>query len=362
MDNNQVILANGYMTNGQILDPLAMRPYINKNGQAVVTVCTGYRMVTNSEGKQVSQPVFKQKQVFKNAILRPGDWEQIDAEVKDVFRQPNVGYDDLRAAGLTKPLDGLGVSISTYGMTSDMTGASINMSIVPRKGENDRLDYSTVSVPIPIISKPFFLDIRTLDASRRGTGEALDTAQVRVAGIKVVEAIENMIFNGSTVQLGSAVIYGYTNAPYRIADTATNFGGGDFGTDGNAHKTISGMIAALVAKGFNGPFGVYIAPTQYAQTLNLTGANLSDTQLSVIQRTIPDLKFIKRAPKLADGSVLVVQLTKDVVDLAIGSDVVPVSWQDYGGLVNEFIVLAAMAPRIKYDVDHNQGIAHATGA
>jgi uncharacterized linocin/CFP29 family protein len=122
------------------------------------------------------------------------------------------------------------------------------------------------------------------------------------------------------------------------------------------------MIASLVAKGFNGPFGVYISPTQYAQTLALTGANLSDTQLSVIQRTIPDLKFVKRAPKLADGNVLVVQFSKDVVDLAIGQDVVPVSWQDYGGLVNEFIVLAAMAPRIKYDVDHNTGVAHATGA
>lgn len=362
MNDNDTILNAGVMSPGQILDPLAMRPYINKAGLSVVSVFAGYKMVTNGEGKQVSQPVFKQRQIFKNAILRPGDWEQIDAEVRDVFRQPNVGYDDLRAAGLTKKLDGLGVSVSTYGQTADMTGASVNMSIVPRKGENDRLDYTTISVPIPIISKPFFLDLRTLDASRRGSGEALDTAQVRVAGIKVVEAVENMIFNGSTVQLGSAVIYGYTNAPYRIADTAANFGGGDFATDGNAHKTISGMVAALVAKGFNGPFGVYISPTQYAQTLNLTGANLSDTQLSVIQRTIPDLKFVKRAPKLADGSVLVVQMTKDVVDLAIGSDVVPVSWQDYGGLVNEFIVLAAMAPRLKYDVDHNQGIAHATAA
>jgi uncharacterized linocin/CFP29 family protein len=362
MDVNQVILNNGYMVGGQTLNPLEMRPYINKQGQSVVSVFAGFKMVTNSEGKSVSQPVYKQRVVYKNAILRPGDWEQVDAEIKDIFRQPTVGYDDLRSSGLVKSLDGLGVAVSTYGQTGDMTGASINMSIVPRKGENDRLDYTTVSVPIPIISKPFFIDLRTLDASRRGTGENLDTAQVRVAGIKVKEAIEDMIFNGSTVQLGANVIYGYTNAPYRVADTATNFGGGDFGTDGNAHKTITGMIAALVAKGFNGPFGVYISSTQYAQTLNLTGANLSDTQLSVIQRTIPDIKFVKRAPKLADGSVLVVQLTKDVVDLAIGQDVVPVSWQDYGGLVNEFIVLAAMAPRIKYDVDHNTGVAHATGA
>lgn len=362
MDNNDVIFNTGYMTESQILNPLAMRPYINSKGESVVSVFTGFKMVTNAEGKQEQKPVFAQKKIFRNAILRPGDWEQIDAEVKDVFRAPTVGYDDLRGSGLTKKLDGLGVAVSTYGQTGDMTGASINMSIVPRKGENDRLDYQVVSVPIPIISKPFFLDLRTLDASRRGSGEALDTAQVRVAGIKVREAIENMIFNGSTVQLGAAVIYGLTNAPYRIADTATNFGGGDFGTDGNAHKTITGMIAALVAKGFNGPYGVYISPTQYAQTLALTGANLSDTQLSVIQRTIPDLKFVKRAPKLADGNVLVVQMSKDVLDLAIGSDIVPVSWQDYGGLVNEFIVLAAMAPRIKYDVDHNQGIAHATGA
>jgi hypothetical protein len=105
---------------------------------------------------------------------------------------------------------------------------------------------------------------------------------------------------------------------------------------------------------------VYVSPTQYSQLLALTGANLTETQLSVILRTIPDLKFIKRAPRLADGLTVMLQLTAEVVDLAIGQDVTPLSWQEFGGLMNEFRVLMAAVPRIKFDANNACGVAVAT--
>lgn len=358
MNHNHLILNQGYMDSGQILDPLAMRPYINRRGQKVVAELTGFKQ--NAEGKPI--PIYREKQVFTNALLRKYEWEMIDAEVEDVMRQPLVGVNDLLAAGLTKTLGGIGVSISTYEQLSDMSGADVSMSVTPKKGEGDRVAFTPVSVPVPVISKPFTLDMRTLDASRR-VGESLEVTQARTATIKVREAIEDMLFNGSSLIVDTFAIYGYTTQPKRDTATATQYGGADWSAaDGNAHKTIVGMIKALNDKGFFGPFGLYVNSTQYSEIMQLTGdGDNSNTQLSVIERTIPDLKFVRRASRLDAGECTLVQLTKDVIDLAIGMDVTPVSWQEFGGLVNEFRVMTAIVPRIKYDANNACGVAHATG-
>lgn len=360
MGANNAVLERGYMREGDFLDALSMRPYKNSRGEVVVAVRKGFKVVQNN-GVSQRIPVYGTKRVYQNALLRKYEWEEIDTTVLDIMRQPLVGINDLISAGLTHRLSGIGTSISTYEQLGDMSPATVSMNVTPRKDESDRVAFEAVSVPVPVISKPFSLDLRTLDASRR-LGESLDVTQARVATLKVREALEDMLFNGHALQMQDMHIYGYTNHPNIGTGTAASYGGGDWGTDGNAHKTLVGMIAALVAKGFNGPYGVYVSPVQYAQSLALTGANMSETQLSVIQRTIPDVKFIKRAPALADGVVLMVQMTREVVDLAIGQDVTPISWQEYGGLMNEFRVLTAAVPRIKFDQEGKCGIEKATAA
>jgi len=360
MDTNQIIFQNGFMRPGEdILDPYRMRPYRNQRGENVIAVLNGHKVIQNQDGSQAFKPIFKEKVVFQNALLRKYEWETIDAAVLDVMRQPLIGIQDLISAGLTRPLGGIGTSIATYEQLSDMSPADVSMNITPKKGESDRVAFTPQSVPVPIISKPFSLDMRTLEASRK-VGESLDVTQARVATLKVRESLESMLFNGSSIQMQGFKVYGYTNAPNRITDTAAAYGGGDFATDTNAHKTLTGMISALVVKGFYGPYGVYVASTQYKELLALTGDNKTETQLSVILRTIPDLKFIKRAPLLADGITVMVQLTAEVVDLAIGQDITPLSWQEFGGLMNEFRVLMAAVPRIKFDANNACGVAVAT--
>jgi uncharacterized linocin/CFP29 family protein len=365
---NQQIFERGYMFQNEVLDPYAMRPYRNAQGAPVVSYIAGWKPVL-ANGKQVflngralMEPVLKERQVFINALLRKYDWEQIDAELEEIHKQPLVGIDDLRADGLVHSLDGIGVSLTTYEQLGDMSPADVSMSLTPRKGENDRPSFEPVSIPVPIISKPFTLDLRSLSASGRNGHERLDTTGMRQATMTVREALEDILFNGSTVKSGDASIYGYTTLPQRDTGTATQYGGGDFATDTNGHKTLVGMIEALRAKGFRGPFRGYVANTQYSELLELTGANKTDTQLSVIQRTIPQLRSVTPSDRLDDGEVVVAQMTRDAVDLAVGQDITPVSWVEYGGMVNEFRVLGAMVPRIKYDANGNAGVAHATGA
>lgn len=296
--------------------------------------------------------------VHQNALLRKYEWEQIDAAVLDVVRTSLVGIQDLVSLGLVRPLGGLGTLISTYEQLGDMSAADISMEGIV-DGTKDRVTFTPQSVPVPIIHKDFTLSLRHLEASRK-MGEALDTTQVRVAARKVRDQMESMLFNGTTKNLGGYSIYGYTTAPHRLTDTAANYGGGDWGTAKNAYKTIAGMMTALNAKGFNGPFGCYAARTQFGQTLNTFGTTSDRSEYTVITQNIPGLSFLKASDQLTDGSVVLVQLTSDVVDLAIGQDVTAIQWAEMGGMLTQYRVMAALAPRIKFDSNNSCGVCHAT--
>lgn len=297
--------------------------------------------------------------VKTNALLRREEWERIDDAVLDVARTDLVGVADLINLGLTQDLGGLGTIISTYEQLSDMTEAEVSMTGAAR-GERDRVTFTPVSIPVPIIHKDFQLDIRHLLASRN-KGEALDTTQSRTATEQVTRKLEKILFNGHAQNLGGNVIYGYTNHPNRNTDTATNFGGGDFGTPGNGYKTIKGMIKVLRDDGYGGPYGCYVATTQYDQLLNLYGS-LDNTELGIIMDRIPDLSFMKPSYDLADGNLVTVSLRQKVVDLGVAEGIQPVMWQELGGFLMEFRVFSAMVPRIKADKEGKSGVAHATGA
>jgi uncharacterized linocin/CFP29 family protein len=297
--------------------------------------------------------------VHQNALLRKNEWEEIDAAVVDVARTSLNGIADLVAYGLVRPLGGLGTIMSTYEQLGDMSAANISMEGVD--GEKDRTTFTPQSIPVPLIHKEFTLSLRHLEASRR-MGEGLDLTQVRTATRKVRDAAEGLLFNGTgKVQVGGYTIYGYTTHTKRITDTATNFGGGDFGTAGNGYKTIVGMINQLAAKGFFGPYGVYVSRVQYGQLLNQYG-NLDRSELAVILLSIPNLAFVKASDVLADGNLVVVQLTSDVVDLALAQDITAVQWDEKGGMLSNFRVMGAMVPRVKFDANSACGVAHATGA
>ena len=337
---NKSQLFEAWVQSSGALDLGAMRPYLNNRNQPVAHI----------NG---------QERVVQNALLRKYEWEQIDAAVLDVVRAPNVAVNDFLRLGLTQPLDGLGVTISTYEQLGDMTAADLNMNGEVR-GEQDRVTFTPQNIPVPLIYKDFQLSLRHLEASRRGQGSALDTTQARVATRRVQDRVDDMIFNGETKQLGANVIYGLTNKPEALAKTAANCGGGDFGTSGNAYKTINGAIGFLQALGYAGPFGAYLARTQYSQG-NALISNTAVSELSAIVSQIPGLSFLKPADKLTDGYMCVWQLSPDVADLAIAQDVTPVQWEGLGGFLIDFRIFTALTVRVKHDSNGSCGVINVSG-
>ena len=170
------------------------------------------------------------------ALLLRGEWEQLDDRVIEVAASVRNGIADLEAAGLVVNLGGLGVLVSQYERVSDMTDASVNMA-AEVDDEEDRIQFDLVGVPVPIISKSFRIDIRTLSASRQNGG-GLDTTHVDTATRKVEEMVEQILFAGSAVVQRGQVIYGYLNHPNRN----TVGGGADWGTATNILPNVTALI------------------------------------------------------------------------------------------------------------------------
>jgi uncharacterized linocin/CFP29 family protein len=290
-----------------------------------------------------------------NTLLRKDEWELLDQRVVEVSANVLVAVADLRAMGLTLPLGGLGVLVSQYETISDMTDASVNMAAEADE-EEDRANFTLVGVPVPIISKGFRIDIRSLSAARMH-GAPLDTTHVDTATRKVAEMQENILFNGSSVVQRGAVIYGYLNHPSRNVVS----GGADWGTASNIIPNITALIGALMADNFYGPYKLYLNQTQYVQTLALN----SNTAVPIL-RTIEQMPgmgpgSVKPSHYVPDGQAVMVHMSRDVVDLAIGQETAPVEWEEKGGLVTHYKVLNASVPRVKADASGRSGLAHMSG-
>jgi uncharacterized linocin/CFP29 family protein len=290
-----------------------------------------------------------------NTLLHKDEWELLDRRVVEISANVLNAIADLQAMGLTTNLGGLGVLVSQYEQVSEMTDASVNMA-VETDDEEDRLDFPLVGVPVPIISKGFRIDARSLAATRRNGG-SLDTTHADTATRKVAEKLEQIFFTGSSVvQRGQSIPGVMTQASRNVVS-----GGSDWGTATAIYPNVLAMVAALQADNYFGPYRMYLHPDQFIQTYALNAST-----------AVPIIETVLRLPGFGPGSIkpsnyvtagqgVLINMSSDVVDLAIGQDVAPVEWESKGGLVTHFKVLTAMVPRIKADAAGHSGIAHMTG-
>ncbi len=287
-----------------------------------------------------------------NALLRKEEWVELDTTVVEIARQRLVGIADLQSRGLTLPLGGLGTLVSQYEAQSDMTPAQVDMSGVT-PGEEDNVTFDLRSVPIPIIHKDFRINIRRLEASRR-LGDSIDTTQAAVATRRVVDGNENMLFKGVGVTVDGNKIYGYTTHPNRNLGDLQVW---NFANIGNIYDDILGMVAKAHAAHYYGPYILYVSSNRWPALMLVHDDGSGQTALARA-KNIPGIEDIKVSDALVDDNAVLVQMTKDVVDLAVAQDITTVQWDSLGGMMVHFKVMNALAPRIKSDHDGRCGIVH----
>lgn len=332
--------------NGQVLD-LAnfsvnnLRPYIDRDGTV---------KVWNSKTK-------KGLRTNTPAMLRYDEWKDIDRKVIEISTQRLKAVGDLMGRGLTHNLGGLGAVVALWQRSSDFSGADVSMDGM-KDGEEDKINYDYKTVPVPIVHKDFRVNLRHLEASRR-MGEGVDTAMAQLAARVVAEKTEDMLLAGNSIQVDGGTVYGYTNHPDRGTATLTMQWTNPSKTGALILADVIGMITTAKTNRHYGPYVLYV-PQNYEMVLEGDyAAGTADTR-TVRQRLmmLEGISDIIVVDRLTSHNVVLVQMTSDVVDMAVAQGVSTVQWQVQGGLQQRFKVMSVMVPRVKSDYDSRSGIVH----
>jgi uncharacterized linocin/CFP29 family protein len=299
---------------------------------------------------------FGANQIVTNGTLKHEEHITWDQTVVKVARRTLRALNDLRQAGLVKTVN-FGTILSQYQRVSDMIEASMSMDGMAR-GNNDKLTFDSVGVPIPIIHQSFPLSKRQIEASRRN-GETLDTTYVGIATASVAERVEKMIFQGApSIVVDGKTIYGYTTLPTRgTVDMAADGWLVPSGRDiiGDVKNALDDMVAMKKA----GPFTLYVSSDIWT-TLQLDySASKGEKTFRERILAFPQIAKVEYSDFLLSGHAVLVQMTEDCVDFVVAQDIINVEFGDTP-LTTNFLVYGAMVPRLKTDQEGNCGVVHLT--
>jgi uncharacterized linocin/CFP29 family protein len=316
----------------------ALQPYIGNDGNTYITVMEA--------GKPVA------REITANALLRRDEWRDLDRTVVLAATERLRLVALLRARGLVRNLGGLGTLMAEYERGGDMGPANVDMSGVTRSDE-DTIGFDLDGVPVPIIHKGFRINIRRLEASRR-LGQGLDVVQGEIAGRKVAEKLEDLFFNGSSIQVQGRSIPGLTTHAARNTLSISNW------TNAGTRTPIAdvlAMIAAASTAGFDGPFVLFLPRNFWTPMLEDYKAESDRTLLDRL-RGIEGIDDVLPSDRLAANNTLLVQMTADVIQLGEALGITPVDWEEVGGMEQHFKVMTAAVPILRSTQTSKTGIVH----
>lgn len=385
-------------------DPGYRRPYVAPagkfKGQKVVSVFSGQtKVVQNKEdGKTYNKPINVEVPVsrliqngtwtpiYNASILRPEQWREIDRRVYTATRQRLRGWSDLLGASSYTIPNAMGKLTLEYYAIDDVGEAVLDMdALTPAR--NFRPSQKLRSMPLPIIHSDFSFSQRELMVSRSGGGSGLNLQLAEMAGFKIGEMIEKMLFgiegsgfqygtisNGLYAHDGNSQLYGYLNHPNRLASATLPVPDGTNGQE-IVDKVIQ-MREALYANGYFGPFIVYHS-TDWDRWLDQDyvwnetnganwayGVNPTMTLRDRIKK-IGGIMDVRRVDYLTPAAshaytLLMVQMTSDVVQAINGMPITTVMWETMGGFEVNFKVLCIQLARFIFDFNGKMGVAHYT--
>jgi hypothetical protein len=314
------------------------------------------KFISNATGN--GAPMLVNGALVANAArtLRHEEHIRYDAALLNVATRRRSALSHLQAAGLVRNLGGIGVLVSGYERAGELTGASVSMD-ARAQGDKDRLTFDTVGVPIPVFHKEWDLNARSLAASRTN-GSSLDTSMIEIAGRTVLEEMESHVFNGvPKLQSDGHKLYGYATHP----DRNTYALGADWSADTGAGivDDALAMVNIQIADLFRGPYVLYVG-TDYATNLEKDySAAKGDNTIKQRLEAISQISRVEIADFMDPAAVILVQMTSDVVDLAVAVDLQNIQWA-IQPMNTEYMTYAMMAIRVKSEKNGRSGICHAT--
>lgn len=302
----------------------------------------------------------------------------IDKAVLSVGMDRLVVAADIMAAGLTYNLtDPLSVTQLEWSSMNKIGAAQRTMSPSAR-GENKLPVVLPSRLPIYLTTDGFEIDIRTLKMSQR-VGTPLDTTIVEQCTRSVNEAIEDATINGATtidgqdLQVGGYKAPGLLNAPNAETQSLTAAAWTTVPVGSTVFSEVQLMIGKLQANKKFGPYHLYVG-TQIGNALDSDYNSTNNAQgLTIRQRLlqIEALKAIRVADLITNGNgaspsvgnkAVLVQMTRDVVDMVVGQSPTVIPWTSLDGFTIHNLVMAIMIPRVRSDYNGDSGVCIGTTA
>ncbi len=296
-----------------------------------------------------------QVQPVTNALLRKDEWKLYDEALLKAARVRLGGVADLYDANLVYNIsNGMGTTVLEYENIGEVEPAQMDMDGVT-EGRNDRPEFTMAYLPLPIIHADFQINIRPL-ASSRTKGQALDTTTAELKTRQIMEYLETLLFVGTGgITYGGGTIYGYSNHPSINTVTLSVNWDASAKTGALIKDDVLDMKQASIDARHYGPWVLYI-PTAYEKVLD--DDYVSGYPKTIRQRLIEidGITKIKVIDKLAANTVLMVQMTSDVVRMVNGLPLTTVEWDTKGGMISHFKIMTIQVPQIRADVNSRTGI------
>ena len=337
------------------LDPGSMRPWRGTDGRSYVTLYKGGPV--NNAASWIMKPI------NVNAVLRRDEWKQLDEALLVASRYRLGGIEDLISNGLTFQLgNAMGTTVLEWHDVSDGMEAALTMDGVTR-GNADRPKFQHNYLPIPVIHVDYEINARVLAASR-SLGNPLDTTMAEMAGRRIMEKLETMLFTNTTFAFGETdsrgenKIYSYLNHPDRSSVHLSIHWNHSSMTAAGILQDVLEMKQASIDAYHYGPWMLYI-PTAYETVLDddydttTPGTTIRERILK-----IAGIKGIKVIDTLTADNVLLVQMTQDVVRLVQGLGLQNVEWNAEGRWLTRFKAITIQVPQIRSDQNGKSGIVH----
>lgn len=328
----------------------------NRTNRSFMTIRKG--VTTNAEGKRVityrNVPVTNAP-----AILTRQDWLTIDRRVNYAAKLVLRFWPLLRSKVPFDLPNGMGTIALQHSIAKTDADAELSMDPI-RRAERSRTVFDIVVIPVPVHHGDGSFSARQIIVARN-SGAPLDTTAIETTTRKIAENIENLALGLlGTYKFAGGTIYGATNLPQRFTSTFTlpTTGGWVPATLTNellgALQTLRnakypGPYAVLISTNLNRYFDQDYAPTYAGETLR--------TRLTKIN----NLTAVETLDYLPNNTILLIQLTPDVVDAVEGLPFTTVQWDEAGGMEKMFKVMNISIPRFKYDANGATGVMHLTG-
>lgn len=333
----------------------ALRPFIWRDGRSYIT-----RMVYNERTGQVETKFFLTN---APAALPYDSWKVFDDVVIRALQDRLRAFADVRGMGLTYNIPGgLGATILQYNTMSKAGRATVSMDPT-RRSEADRPEVDQATFPLPVVYSDFDLNMREIEASRRGFMR-LDTTMASESSMRVAEELEMMLIgaNGTTTitpyAWGGGTVYGYVTAPFRSTKTDMTVP-----TGSNGAAVLADFLALrqmLIDDKHYGPYMVYVN-SQWSQFLDTDfSADKGDNTLRQRILSNPDFQDIRVLDYLPKTQfhVVIVEMRERTVRILNTVEVQLVQWDSMGGLKKHFKVMCSLTPQLRADQEGTSGIAH----